>query len=91
MSIPVEQVTPKFSGLQQESFSISQGFFLEIIYLAASGFVEACGTFIATCGIFSCTPSYVWHVGSSSLARDGARAPALGLWNPGHWTTEEVP
>ena len=38
MSIPVEQVTPKFSGLeQQESLSISQGIFLEIIYLAASG------------------------------------------------------
>ena len=30
-------------------------------------------------------------MGSSSLARDLTRVPALGAWSLGHWTTREVP
>ena len=31
------------------------------------------------------------HMGSSSLTRDRIWPPALGAWNPSHWTTREVP
>ena len=33
----------------------------------------------------------VQHVGSSSLTRNQAGAPALGVWCLSHWTTREVP
>ena len=38
-----------------------------------------------------CAWFYLWHVGSSSLTRDGPRPPALGMRNLSHWTTRKSP
>ena len=35
--------------------------------------------------------SWLWFIGSSSLARDQTPGPALGAWSLRRWTTRAVP
>ena len=42
--------------------------------------------------LFGCTDlGSSTHAGSSSLVRDWAQSPALGMWSLTHWTTGQVP
>ena len=40
--------------------------------------------------LFGCARSWLRHVGSSSLTRDGTQTPALVAQSLSHWTTREV-
>ena len=50
-------------------------FFPVFIYLAVLGLLVEHGNFHLCCGMWD---PYLWHVGSSSLTRDGTQAPCIG-------------